>query len=90
MKRTHCDLIVAWALGAEIEREHCNNNHPEHPEWVTESNPVWRNDLVYRIKGGQTPIIARNSGLTSGTLVATTTTIPVIDPILNLEDIKWV
>ena len=48
--------------------------HP-HSRWVEDIYHRWSEVREYRIKGGKTPIIARNSGLTSGTLVATTTTI---------------
>lgn len=46
MKHKHCDLIVAWANGAEIQVLNLNN------EWVTlkDRNPSWDVDYEYRIK----------------------------------------
>jgi len=46
MKHKHCDLIVAWANGAEIEVRESNG------EWQRcyDNRPTWQENLFYRIK----------------------------------------
>lgn len=39
----HCELIKAWADGAEIEAR-------VHGKWVDADLPLWDNDTEYRIK----------------------------------------
>jgi len=46
MKHKHCDLIVAWANGAEIEY-----TSPILKEWhIVSPRHSWDSDLEYRIK----------------------------------------
>ncbi len=49
MKHKHCELIKAWADGAEIERDYDNGND-NIGDWEVEHNPSWRDDMTYRIK----------------------------------------
>lgn len=50
-RHVHCELIKAWAEGAEIEFKN------EHGNWMT-VNPSWGTDTEYRIK----PRIIRKEG----------------------------
>lgn len=43
MKHMHCELIKAWAEGAEIE-------YLLHGEWVSIEPPSWDEEREYRVK----------------------------------------
>jgi len=45
MKHIHCDLIIAWANGAEIQVYFELKN-----TWLDVKTPMWDNDEEYRIK----------------------------------------
>jgi hypothetical protein len=45
MKHKHYDLIMAWADGAEIEYFHIGCQ-----QWFKETNPLWKENLEYRVK----------------------------------------
>ncbi len=45
MKHVHCDLIIAWANGAEIQVYFELKN-----TWLDVKSPMWDNDEEYRIK----------------------------------------
>jgi hypothetical protein len=53
MRHKHADLIIAWAEGAEIERNH----HPG--VWVAVRRPDWDEHSEYRIKPEKKPDIIR-------------------------------
>ena len=44
-KHVHCDLIKAWADGAEIQYK-----HPQTKEWRLIYDPSWSEQYEYRIK----------------------------------------
>lgn len=44
-KHKHCELIHAWADGAEIQRATLSGN-----DWVDDSDPTWNVCHEYRIK----------------------------------------
>jgi len=45
MKHKHCDIIKAWADGAEIEYFHTGCQ-----QWFKAPSPQWNEDTEYRIK----------------------------------------
>lgn len=46
MKHKHCNLIIAWANGAEIEYR----GNQDGAKWLTTTFPSWFEDMEYRIK----------------------------------------
>ena len=88
MKLKHAALIHSWAEGAKIEFFSYNGKwqHICYPSWLEKNN--------YRIKLSEEAKLMDSLYGTVHPTPATghiqTTTIPVIDPILNLENIKWV
>jgi len=52
-KHKHYDLIMAWANGAEIQREYIFGkmvNSRYTPEWQDDPNPKWIESVNYRVK----------------------------------------
>ncbi len=43
VRHKHCDLIIAWAKGNDIEHKNCG-------AWTLANNPDWGNNIRYRIK----------------------------------------
>lgn len=55
MKHKHCDVIKAWADGAEIQFK-C----PSDPHWINVlDNPEWLDMLEYRVKPEKKQLWAR-------------------------------
>ena len=70
MKHKHCELIKAWADGAEIE---C---HVEDLDiWIFTEEPSWNLELKYRIRLEPKPDIVRYFYLHSEHSFANTTTV---------------
>ena len=46
MKRKHCDLIIAWANGAEIQFK----ENDGWTDWIHRASPAWTETTEYRIK----------------------------------------
>jgi len=44
-KHKHADLIMQWALGAEVQIK-----SPEDDTWYSCNNPYWESSYEYRIK----------------------------------------
>lgn len=49
MKHKHCELIKAWAEGADIEYKHSDRS-----DWERIKNPIWNGMGEYRIKPKET------------------------------------
>lgn len=49
MKHKHCEVIKAWADGAEIQMYHPTNMAGEY-RWVDDKTPSWRMSQEYRVK----------------------------------------
>ena len=49
MRHKHADLIIAWANGAEIQKE--RKHFSDTPAfWEDDHNPTWRKEDNYRLK----------------------------------------